>query len=227
MKLSWRYELPQLLLIAGMFAAAAWAWPQLSERLPIHWNLQGEVDGWGNKFMGLLFFPCVMLGVYLLLLVVPFIDPGKANYQNFQRSYGIIRIAFMAFMTAFYAAILVAAFGRTVNMTMVILPLLGILFIVLGNFLGKIRPNWFVGVRTPWTLSSRLSWNKTHRLAGWLFMLMGLLFIVLTFKPSWWMFATVLAIDAACIIWMVVYSYIVYRSDPQRTSPAGTSPGGE
>jgi uncharacterized membrane protein len=227
MRFNWRIELPQLILIAAMFAAAAWAWPQLPDRLPIHWNIEGQVDGWGNKFMGILFMPLVVLGMYLLMLLLPLIDPGKANYQNFQKVYGIIRIVFVAYMAAIFAATLVAAFGYTVNMTSVILPLVGVLFIVLGNFLGKIRPNWFVGIRTPWTLSSQLSWDRTHRLAGWMFILMGLLFFPVALIQTTWALIAMLVIDACLIAWMVLYSYLVYRNDPHRTPPAGTSPSNE
>jgi uncharacterized membrane protein len=227
MKFNWRIELPQLLVIGAMFAAAAWAWPQLPDRLPIHWNIHGEVDGWGNKFMGLLLMPIIVLGMYLLMLLLPRLDPGKANYQNFQKVYGIIRVVFVAYMAAIYVATLVAAFGHSVNMTTVILPLVGVLFIVLGNFLGKIRPNWFVGIRTPWTLSSQLSWDKTHRLAGWLFILMGVLFFPVALIQTTCALIAMLVIDAACVTWMVVYSYLVYRNDPHRTPPAGTSPSAQ
>lgn len=227
MKFNWRIELPQWLLIGAMFAAAAWAWPQLPDRLPVHWNIHGEVDGWGSKFMGLLFMPLLVLGFYLLLLLAPLIDPGKANYQNFQRVYGIIRVAFVAYMAAVYAATVYAAFGHNVNMTTIILPLVGVLFIVLGNFLSKIRPNWIIGVRTPWTLSSQLSWDKTHRLAGWLFIVMGSLFFFVALVQTTWSLIAMLVIDALFIVWMFVYSYLVYRHDPHRTPPAGTSPSAE
>lgn len=227
MKFNWRFELPQLLLIGAMFAAALWAWPQLPDRLPVHWNIHGEVDGWGNKFMGLLFVPLIVLGIYVLMVVLPWFDPGKANYQSFQRVYGIIRIAIVAYMSAVYAAMLYAAFGHKLNMTSVILPLVGILFIVLGNFLSKIRPNWFVGVRTPWTLSSQLSWDKTHRLAGWLFIVMGFLFVPVALLQTTWSLVAVLICDGLCLIWIVVYSYLVFRSDPHRVPPAGITPSND
>jgi uncharacterized membrane protein len=79
-------------------------------------------------------------------------------------------------------------------------------------------------VRTPWTLSSRLSWNKTHRLAGWLLMLMGLLLAALAVFRTTWMLVVMVTIDGLCLAWIVVYSYLVYRRDPNRTSPAGISP---
>jgi uncharacterized membrane protein len=93
--------------------------------------------------------------------------------------------------------------------------------------MGKIRPNWFVGVRTPWTLSSKASWTKTHRLAGWLFIAMGCLAVAWAMVQTPWMLVLMVSIDVGCAILIVVYSYVVYRKDPLRTSPAGTSPGPE
>jgi uncharacterized membrane protein len=224
MKLSWRVELPQLLLIAGLFAVAAWAWPQVPDRIPIHWNVRGEADGFGGKFAGLLLMPLIIFGIYLLTAVLPLIDPGRRNYQNFATAYNAIRLAILLFMSAIYAVSLLAAFGRHVNMTTVVAPGMAVLFLVIGNFMGKIRPNWFVGVRTPWTLSSKLSWDKTHRLAGWLFVFMGALFVPLAFWPTVPMILAIVTIDVLCAIWIIAYSYVVYRHDPDRTSPAGTSP---
>jgi uncharacterized membrane protein len=227
MKLSWRVELIQLLVIAAMFGAAAWCWQLVPERLPVHWNLEGQVDRWGGKFEGLLLLPIISTGLYLLMLAVPLVDPGRRNYQNFAKAYNVIRVAIMIFLALLYGVTILAAFGRQLDMSTFMFLSVGVLFLVFGNVMPKIRPNWFVGVRTPWTLSSKISWDKTHRLAGWLFVLMGLLFFVLAVVPNGWAFAVVLAIDAVCVVWMVVYSYLVYRRDPNRTSPAATSPGTE
>jgi uncharacterized membrane protein len=227
MKLSWRVELFQLAIMAGMFAVAAWAWPHVPDRLPVHWNLQGEVDRYGGKFEGLFLLPLVTLGLYILLMLLPLIDPGRLNYQNFRKAYNAIRIVLVLFMALIFSMSILAAFGYEGNTTTVVLAAMGAMFIVLGNFMGKIRPNWFVGVRTPWTLSSKLSWDKTHRLAGWLFVLMGALFMLLAMVQATWMFIVVFTINALCILWMVVYSYLVYRRDPDRTSPAATLPGNE
>jgi uncharacterized membrane protein len=227
MKLSWRVELVQLLIIATMVAVGALSWPNVPDRLPVHWNLQGEVDRYGGKFEGLFLLPLITLGLYVLLLVMPLVDPGRRNYQNFRKAYNAIRIVLVLFMALIYGLSILAAFGYQMHITAVVFPAMGVLFIVLGNFMGKIRPNWFVGVRTPWTLSSKLSWDKTHRLAGWLFVLMGLLFLPLAVVPTTWMFIVVFTIDGICLAWMIVYSYLIYRRDPNRTSPAATSPGTE
>jgi uncharacterized membrane protein len=96
MKLSCRVELLQLLVIAAMFAVAGWSWSQLPDRLPVHWNLQGQVDRWSDKFEGLLLLPIIALGLYLLMLLVPHVDPGRGNYQNFAKAFNVIRVALVA-----------------------------------------------------------------------------------------------------------------------------------
>lgn len=210
-----------------MFVVAAWAWPQVPDRIPVHWNMAGEVNGWGNKFTGLFVLPLTMLGIYVLTLAVPYLDPGRRNYQNFARAYTAIRIAIVLFMALIYVLSVRAAFGHQFNISTVIWPATGLLFIILGNFMSKIRPNWFCGVRTPWTLSSKLSWDKTHRLAGWLFILMGLLFFMPLAVPTPAVLIAILSIDGLCVVWMIVYSYLVYRNDPNPTPPAGTAPNSD
>jgi uncharacterized membrane protein len=224
MKLTWRTELPQLFLIAAMFAVAAGCWSHAPEQMPIHWNARGEVDGYGGRFAGLLLMPTIAAGTYVLTLLVPLIDPGRTNYRNFAKAYNASRIALVLFFGVVYAVFLLAAFGHRANLPMIVFLAMAALFLVLGNFMGKVRPNWFIGVRTPWTLSSKLSWDKTHRLTGWLMVFMGLLFVGAAFFPNGRMLAGILAIDVACMAWSIVYSYLVYRSDPNRTSPAGVAP---
>lgn len=224
MKLITRADWLSMAAMLAMFAVAAWAWPQVPERVPTHWNFAGEVDGYGGRFVGLMLLPITTLGVYLLMLAAPLVDPGKLNYENFVRAFSAIRLAFVLFMAALQGVTIRAAFGHPVDMTTFMLFGLGVLFGVIGNFMSKLRPNWFVGVRTPWTLSSRLSWDKTHRLAGWLFMVLGGLMFVVACYQKFWAFVAVLTVGAIFLIWIIAYSYVVYRSDPHRTTPAGTSP---
>src|SRR5258705_10751765 len=104
MKFKLRTELPQLLIVAAMFALAAWSWQRLPEQIPTHWNLQGQVDGHGNKFVGLLLLPLTAAGIYFMLLLLPLVDPGRANYQNFATAYNLIRCLILPFMATVYAA---------------------------------------------------------------------------------------------------------------------------
>jgi uncharacterized membrane protein len=224
MKRSWRIELVQLLPIAAMFLVAALCWSHASDRIPVHWNWRGEVDRYGGKFEGLLLLPLVSVALYLLLLVLPLFDPGKANYRTFAGAYNLIRLTITLFLSAIYAVGVLVSLGYHIDMNTVIGLAMGVLFIVLGNVMGKIRPNWFVGVRTPWTLSSKLSWTKTHRLAGWLFIVMGLLAVAWAILQNAWMLGVMITVDIACGISLVVYSYLIYRKDPARMSPADTQP---
>jgi uncharacterized membrane protein len=166
MQSSWRTEVFSWGVIVAMFAAAAWAWGRVPDRIAIHWNAAGEANGYGGRFMGLLFPPLLTLGMQLLFLVLPAIDPRRSSYEEFANVYAILRTAVVAFMGAIYAATTLVALGQRIDMARVSTLLLGVLFSVLGSVLGKVRPNWFVGIRTPWTLSSTRSWDKTHRLGG-------------------------------------------------------------
>ena len=222
MKTTWRFELVQLSPVLAMFALAAVCWPLVPDRMPVHWNIHGEADGFGGKFAGLMLLPLVALGTYVLTLALPRFDPLRLNYESFAGAYGAIRLAITLFLATFQVVVVLVALGYPVKVNTVVGLALGVMFIVFGNLMGKIRPNWFVGVRTPWTLSSKLSWTKTHRLAGWLFVAMGLVAIAWGLVSSEWMLAAMLAFDAACVLWMVVYSYLVYRSDPARVPPIDT-----
>lgn len=224
MKFHWRTELFSWICLCGIWLLAAWAWQRVPERMPVHWNAAGEVDGYGGKFVGLLLLPLTAAGLYLLLLVLPKLDPGKLNYEGFAKVYTIIRSTLMAFLSVLYLATTMAALGWRVDMARVISLAMGPMFMVLGNYLGKVRPNWFVGVRTPWTLSSKLSWSKTHRLAGWLFMGSGLATLAAGLvRPQWGVFV-LMGTMLPSVLAMMVYSYLVWRDDPNRIAPAGTSP---
>jgi uncharacterized membrane protein len=223
---NWRTEVPQWLIIAAMFVAAVIVWPTVSGPIPVHWDAHGNVDGYGSKFEGLLLLPLIALGIYVLLLFLPRIDPGRANYVQFSGPYLVVRYAVLLLLVGLYGITLLAIKGYEFNMTRLVLGAIGILFIVLGNVLGKVRPNWFVGVRTPWTLSSKRSWVRTHRLAGWLFTLAGLIFLALiAFNVGDQLPWIILGISALLTFVLLAYSYVEWRNDPEKSPPSGTLPG--
>lgn len=225
MRFNSRVEGPQWLLIAAMFVAGAILWPTTPDRVPVHWNISGQVDRYGGKFEGLLLVPLIALGVYVLFLLLPRIDPGRANYAQFGTAYAAVRIGVISFMAALDTFVLLTARGARIPVTDVVTAVAGTLFIVVGSVLGKIRPNWFVGVRTPWTLSSKRAWVKTHRLGGWLFILAGVAVVVVGFVNGRWAVITLLASITGVAIVLTVYSYLEWRRDPEKLPPSGTLPG--
>lgn len=219
-----RLEWLHVCLIFGLFAASAFCWSHAPDRIPMHWNIKGEVDRYGGKLEGLFLLPAITAGLYLLLRFIPAVDPGKANYAQFSNAYSLIRFATTIVMAIVHGVTLAYALGYPMNMGAVVSISVGGLFLILGNVMGKIRPNWFVGIRTPWTLSSKLSWTKTHRLAGWLFMAIGVGIMVCGFLKSEWAIGAVLAGSVGGSLFLVVYSFFVWKGDESRVSPAGTSP---
>src|SRR5262249_8829333 len=118
MRIDWRTEWLHWLLIGGMFAWAAGTWATAPERFPVHWNLAGEVDRYGGKVEGLLLLPLVTAALYLLLIFLPRIDPGRVNYPRFASAYQAIRLGLTGFLTAIYAVTQLAAYGYAVDVTL-------------------------------------------------------------------------------------------------------------
>lgn len=227
MKPHWKTELPLLALIAGMFVAAALIWPKSPESFPVHWGIDGQVDRYGGRVEGLLFLPILSVVLYGLMLFLPRLDPGRLNYARFAGAYYTIRAVTMTLLAVLYTVMLLAARGVPVDMTRFVGLAIGGMLFVMGNVLGKVRPNWFVGVRTPWTLSSKRAWTRTNRLEGWVFVVGGIALM------GAGVIRTPAAMTAAFAILMtgtlgaIVYSYFVWKSDPDRVPPANTLPGND
>jgi uncharacterized membrane protein len=224
MKFSWRTEWPHWLLIAAMFVMAAATWAHAPDRIPLHWNVRGQVDGWGGKFEGLMAVPLLTLGMYVLMLLLPRLDPGRANYAGFAGPFATLRLALTVVMAAIYTLIILWVRGTRVSIEVWVPLIVGALFVVVGNLLGKVRPNWFVGIRTPWTLSSKRAWDRTHRAGGWLFILMGVLLMLCAALRAEWAVWTMVVVSLAGVIGLFVYSYVLWSRDPDKTPPAGTQP---
>jgi uncharacterized membrane protein len=225
MKVSWRSELVSWLLIAGMFLLAALSWSSAPAAIPVHWGPSGQVNRYGGRVEGLLLLPAMSLGIYLLMLVLPQLDPGRANYRLFAGPYAVIRLAVLVVMAVIYGATHLYIRGYALAINTVVPLVVGGMLIIIGNYMGKIRPNWFVGLRTPWTLSSKRSWVRTHHMGGWLFIAMGLGLIVTGAIAQSWAFTALMALMLGSVAWIFVYSYLVWRSDPDRVPSIDSQPG--
>jgi uncharacterized membrane protein len=216
MKITWRGEALNLILMAAMFILSAVVWPSAPDRIPVHWDITGQVDRFGGKFEGLFLLPLMTIGIYLMLLFLPRLDPKRANYEKFAGVYRIIRTLLVVFMAGLHGVIIASVQGADIDVSMAVMVMVGLMLAVLGNYFGKLKPTWFVGIRTPWTLTSELSWVKTHRLGGKFFVGFGLLLALAGIVGEGWLFLVVMGMFMASIVFLLIYSYLVWKSDPDR-----------
>ena len=149
-----RGEALALVLVVAAFLMTAVLYGRLPEQIPSHWNLRGEVDSYSAKPFGPFALPGVMAGLFLLFLALPAISPRGFRFESFRAVWGIFQSAILGFLFLIHALVLLSAMGRPVDMTRGVEAGVGLLLAVLGNFLGKVTRNFFVGIRTPWTLAS-------------------------------------------------------------------------
>jgi uncharacterized membrane protein len=222
------WEFLQLGVIAAMFITAIVRWSSVPGQIPIHWNISGEVDGYGGKFSGLLLLPLITLGIYALLAVIPRFDPARANYPSFRGPYTTIRVGFVVYMALIYLFMQISI-GReeTLRVDRLISASIAVLFVLIGLVLGKIRPNYFVGIRTPWTLTSKQCWVKTHSAGGWVFLATGAASAIGAIIGGQWALIFMFAALVPGIVFLFVYSYLIWRSDPDRIPAQDTTPGPE
>lgn len=215
--MNWRKEIPHWVVLALVVLLTVVGLVKAPDRIPIHWNAKGEVDGWGSKWVGLLIVPAITIAFYGLLLWIPRWDPARKNYERFAGAYYVLRLAILLMMAGMHVVLVAAAVGIDVDVGMWVMLGVGLLLAVIGWVMGDIEPNWFVGVRTPWTLTSQLSWRKTHQQARWVFLLAGIAFVVAGVLPGVWPFFTAIGLMLAGVLWLLIYSYLVWKRDPDRS----------
>lgn len=204
------------IIIALMVAVSLWAWGQVpaDAQVPIHWNAAGQPDDYGSKFVGIFLLPLVSVGIVALFSLIRYIDPKRANIERSAAAFRATLYGVLCFMLALHVAAMLNTVGYTFNLGYVAAPAVGIMFIVMGNYMGKIRRNYMFGVRTPWTLASELSWNKTHRLAGKLFVGAGLLIVLAAFWNPLFAIYTMMGAIFVTLALTMGYSYWVWKHDP-------------
>ena len=207
-------------VVVAMFAISAWAWGQLpaDASIPIHWGLDGQVDGYASKTVGLLLLPLTAAGLAALLAVIPRIEPRRANLERSGKAYSATWVAVMTLLGLVHVLAIAVALGSSIDVPRLILIGVGAVFVVIGNYLPTVRPNYLMGIRTPWTLSSDVAWVKTHRVGGRLFVLEGLAMMalgVLGLSPEYLAVAVIAAIGLQIVV-VFAYSYRVWKADPAK-----------
>jgi uncharacterized membrane protein len=203
-----------LVLIALALLAGAILWNQLPDQMASHWNVNDQVDGTMPKFWGVFMMPLITLGMLALFLVLPNIDPLKANIAQFRESFNLFIVLIVAFMLYIHGLTLAWSLGyQDFKMSAAMLPFMGVLFIAIGFMLRKAKRNFFIGIRTPWTLSSDSVWDKIHQLGSVLFMASGAFTIIGGFfggmTAFWLMFVPLIGSS----LFLVIYSYVLYRGE--------------
>jgi uncharacterized membrane protein len=208
-----------LVVTAALTGASWWVWRQLpvDAQIPDHWNAAGQVNGYRGRD-SLFIIPGLTLGLTLLFLFLPRFEPRRAHLLLSSRAYRAVWLAIVLFSAGLQLLKIEAALGVPISVEKGIGAGLGALFLVIGNFLGKVRSNFMFGVRTPWTLSSELSWNKTHRLAGWMFVGFGLALgtCSITGVLRAHLSNLILGFVGVLLVTILPYSYFVWRSDPDK-----------
>ena len=161
-------------LIAVAWVASAAVYPALPERVPTHWNYRGQVDAYGSKAWATFLLPAAMVGMLGLFAALPWLSPRDFTVDPFRATYGFIVVLVLGLLGYMHALALLAARSRGLDPARAFLGGMFLFFALLGNVLGKVRRNFWVGVRVPWTLASERVWNDTHRLTAWLFVAAGL-----------------------------------------------------
>jgi uncharacterized membrane protein len=202
-------------LVASAFAWVGFARTDLFiERIPTHWDLHMNPDAWTDRenfVWQLLLFPGIMLLVMALLVLLPRISPRNFDIDRFADTFGFVMTSLVAFFGYLGALFLWGAIDESPPYwDRLFVASFFVLFAVMGNVMGKVQRNFWMGVRTPWTLASEAVWTRTHRLAAWLWVAAGLAggAAVLVGVPFWIAFVGL----TGAAIWPAIFSLLVYRS---------------
>ena len=162
-------------------------------------------------FGGAFFLPFLLLGMYILFLVIPYLDPKKERYQEFRGTYHLFKSLIIAILFVIYLAAGYAGMGYKVDIGLIVSLMIGLLFIIFGSQMSKIKSNWFIGIRTPWTLSNEVVWKKTHELGGITFSIAGVILMLAGYLKSELSLIILLTAVAIAGIVPVVYSYVEFK----------------
>ncbi len=203
-----------LVLIVVATLAGFLLWDKLPDQMASHWNENDRVDDTMPKFWGVFLMPITSIGMLALFLVIPSIDPLKANIAKFRETFNAFIALVIAFMLYIHGLTLAWSLGyQNFKMSMAMLPFIGLLFIFIGDLMRKAKRNWFIGIRTPWTLSSDRVWDETHRIGSVLYMASGVVAIIGAFfggmAAFWLMFIPLIGSS----LFLVIYSYVLYQRE--------------
>lgn len=205
-KKNWKLLVITSLAILLPILAGGILWNQLPEQLPIHWNTAGEIDGYSSKAFVVIGLPLILLAFHTFTIFITLSDPKKQNHSEkiLQLIFWIIPLLSILLSSLMYSA----AMGKGIHMETFVSVSLGLLFVAIGNYLPKCQQNYTVGFKLPWTLHSEENWNRTHRLAGRLWVAGGFIMMILGFFGIIWL---TMIVPAVMALIPSIYSYALHR----------------
>lgn len=208
MKLSWKREMFAIAIVLTLVAISIQYYPILPDRMPSHFDAAGRVNAWMGKNEFFVLWAIVIVSIYLLVTFLPFIDPLRRKFEPRYKVMLLVRdIMLVIFGAMFLLSINIGMGGSAyVNWVGVVV---GVLLIVLGNYMPKFPQNWFVGIKTPWTISSETVWKKTHIVGGWAFAAAGIVYIVASIMRLGGDVQLFVILLAAAI--PIIYSFVLYK----------------
>src|SRR5712691_7534478 len=202
-----------LVIAALAVAMSVWAYPQLPPNVATHWSLNGTPDGFSGRLWALAIVPLVLVVMTAVFNVLPKVDPRRENYAKFLSSYWLIANAVIVFLLVAHALIIASGLGYSVKIDRLMRLGVDLLFVFLGNYLTRVEPDWFVGIRTLWTLSSDTVWRKTHRTGGGLMVIGGVVLAVSAFLPRPAFLALFVVTIVIVAVIPIVQSYVLWKRE--------------
>lgn len=202
-------------VLMGLFSLYAWFQLPADAMIAIHWNAQGEIDGYAGKTLGLSVAPLITLALAGLLKALPYLEPRKKNLERSPKLIGATFIGVSLVMWVVQISTAGIALGWAINILLMLSIAMGLMMMLIGNYAAKSQSMFMVGFRTPWTLSSETVWIKTHRLFGKLFMLGGMIMIVapLTISGKETFIYLISGTVMAPVLITLVYSWVIWRAE--------------
>jgi uncharacterized membrane protein len=196
------------ILVVLPFAISAYFYDRLPDQMITHWNMQNQPDGYSSKNFACWGIPAFMLGIAMIVNIAFACDPKKDNIQKSNAIKQLGRWTVPAIGLLMQTIMMFSNIGVKLNIGILVEIPIGILLIVVGNYLPKCKPNYTMGIRLPWTLNNETNWRKTHRFSGYIWIVGGLLMIANAFLQWSWLFFVIIALVA---ISPVVYSFCFYK----------------
>ena len=215
-KLLTKKEIIPIVILVAMIVVATFFYDKMPQRVPSHWNFQGDIDGYMSKKSFVLFFPTLSVAIYSFMTFLPFVDPLKKNVQKFANVYLWMKTIIVGFLSFLFFLIIYISVSEKLffPVGLAVTLSIGIMMVLLGMVMPLIKKNYFIGIRTPWTIESEEVWSITHKRAKFAFviggaiMILGGIFEAITF---WFFLVAILT-----LLWPVIDSYFIYRKIAKR-----------